>query len=156
MLAAEELIGSANEVPVVPARHAWPEYKKASAYVCQPKRPFQAVKRIAFYCHGEIQPMVPTILRTWQSVPFVHGKHKGWLGALVKTLLDSGDREEGDINKVMRLSPPDDPKTIRLDGPIVNDLESASGQTVAFTQNQRYVPLDRLRTARITSELVET
>ena len=41
MLAGEELVSLANDVVVVPARHAWPEYREFHAYVCQPKRPFQ-------------------------------------------------------------------------------------------------------------------
>lgn len=36
----------------------------------------------------------------------------------------------------------------------VNDLKSETGRTIAFTQNQRYVPLARLKVARTTSELV--
>ena len=45
MLMAENLVGGANDVVVVPARHAWPEYEKYHAYVCQPDRPFQPVAR---------------------------------------------------------------------------------------------------------------
>ena len=55
MLAEEELISAANDVVVVPARNAWPEYREFHAYVCQPKRPFQGVRRMAFYTAGAIQ-----------------------------------------------------------------------------------------------------
>jgi hypothetical protein len=36
-----------------------------------------------------------------------------------------------------------------------NDLVSDSGRTVAFTQSQRYVSLERLRTAKTTSDLID-
>jgi hypothetical protein len=45
--------------------------------------------------------------------------------------------------------------TLRLAAPIKNDLRSAEGQTIAFTQGQRYVSLERLGKATTTSELVE-
>ena len=41
MLMTEKLIGGAVDVVVVPARHAWPEYEKYSAYICQADRSFQ-------------------------------------------------------------------------------------------------------------------
>ena len=52
MLMAEGLVTSANDVVVVPARNAWPEYQQYHAYVCQPDRSFQQVTRMAFYAHG--------------------------------------------------------------------------------------------------------
>jgi hypothetical protein len=54
----------------------------------------------------------------------------------------------------MQLSGPDDPATLKLAGPIRNDLESDSGRSIAFTQGQRYVSLERLKTAARTSQLV--
>ena len=45
--------------------------------------------------------------------------------------------------------------TIVLPNDIENDLISESGRTIAFTQGQRYVPLERLKKApSITSELL--
>ena len=72
----------------------------------------------------------------------------------MKKLLDDESRDEGTSYKVMMLTAPDDPKTIHLDGPVVNDLESDSGRPTAFTQNQRYVSLERLKKAKGTSGLV--
>ena len=155
MLLEEGLIGSASEVLVVPARQAWPEYQAVHAYICQPNRPFQPVKRLAFYYSGEIQQVVPTILETWHSVRFEHGKESGWLGELIERLLKEENQDEGMSYKVMKLSAPDDPSTLRLGAPISNNLKSDSGRPVAFTQNQRYVSLEKLKKAKFTSELVD-
>jgi len=158
MFLEEGLIGWENLVVVIAARHAWPEYQEHCAYVCQPNRAFQSVERIAFYYNGQIQPLVPKIIKCqedWSSVPFRRNEHSGWLGELVHRFLDKGPRQDGESHTVMRLSAPDDKDTVKLDGPIPNDLESKSGRPVAFTQGQRYVLLDRLRTAKRTSDLVE-
>jgi len=155
MLEEQGLIGSASEVLVVPARDAWPEYEEFHAYVCQPNRPFRPVKRIAFYSSGRIYPVVPTIRETHEDLPFQAGQYKGRLGQVVDGMIKGRRREEGVTYKVMLLSSPEDPATERLDAPVINDLTSESGQTVAFTQNQRYVSLDRLRKAKRTSDLVE-
>jgi hypothetical protein len=154
MLMAEGLVVSANDVVVVPARNAWPEYEQYYAYVCQPDRSFQQVTRMAFYAHGHIHPHVPLILESHEHVEFGHGKYKGQLGELVTTLLNAGKREVGTAYKVVFLSAPDSPDTLKLDGSIRNDLKSKTGKTTAFTQNQRYVSSERLKTAKTTSDLV--
>jgi len=154
MLMAENLVVSTNDVVVVPARNAWPEYEQYHAYVCQPDRPFQQVIRLAFYSYGHIHPLVPLILESHPHVEFVPGKHKGKLGELISTLLKANKRKEGTAYKVVFLSPPESPDTLKLDHSIPNDLKSKAGKTTAFTQNQRYVPSERLRTAKTTSDLV--
>jgi len=156
MLVAERLIGSANDVVVVPARNAWPEYERYHAYVCHPDRPFQPVSRIAFYSFGKIYPLVPKILQTHEHVEFLPGTHKGEMAVLVDALLKETPRKEGWAYKVFFLSPPDSPDTLKLDASIRNDLTSKSGRTTAFTQNQRYVSLERLKQAKTTSDLVES
>ncbi len=155
MFLEEGLIGSAKEVLVVPARNAWPEYQRCHAYVCQPNRSFQAVKRMAFYSSGQIQPLVPSIVQTWDSVRFERGRGTGWLGELIDRLLLEERKEQGTSYKVLRLSGPDDPTTLKLPAPITNDLEAESGRPIAFTQGQRYVSLEKLKTATHTSQLVE-
>jgi hypothetical protein len=154
MLAEEGLVSLAHDVVVVPARDAWPEYGKFHAYVCQPKRAFQGVRRLAFYTNGAIQPLVPTILETRDEVQFEPGINAGALGALVDRMLDAGVRERGQFYKVMLLSAPDDSRTLKLERRIENDLTAGSGRTTAFTQNQRYVAEEKLRKARTTSDLV--
>ena len=98
MLAAEGLTGSATEIVIVPARHAWPEYKDFHAYVCQPQRRFRPVKWMGFYSHGQLHPLVPVILEVHDSVLMEHGRHGGRLGELVEQLLDRGLRKEGESN----------------------------------------------------------
>lgn len=153
MLAEEGLVSLANDVVVVPARNAWPEYRDFHAYICQPKRPFQSVRRMAFYTNGAIQTLVPTILEIRDEVLFEPGIHADVLGNLVDRILAAGARETGLLHKVMLLSPPDDTRTLKLEREIENDLTADSGRTTAFTQNQRYVSEEKLRKARTTSEL---
>ena len=144
------LVKQSSDVLVVAARVAWPEYKckKYHAYVCQPRRTFRDVDRIAFYSHGRIQTHVPMILEIYESVLFERDKHDGWRGDLVNRLLEDGPREEGKSYKMIRLSPPDDAQTIKLEAPIVHD------GTGAFTQGHRYVVMERLEKAKRTSDLV--
>jgi len=155
MFVAENLVASEYDVVVVPARFAWPEYEEHHAYVCQADRAFQQVSRIAFYAHGCIQPLVPLILESHDHVEFTECKHKGRLGELVSANLKAKKRTEGTAYKVLLLSAPDSPDTMKLDRPIPNDLVAKSGRPTAFTQNQRYVSSGRLRTATTTSDLVD-
>jgi hypothetical protein len=154
MFIAENLVANINDVVVIPARNAWPEYQEYHAYVCQPDRSFQQVRRIAFYAHGHIHPLVPLILESQDHVEFIPGEHAGRLDELVGMLVRSNKRKEGTAYKVVFLSPPDSPDTLKLDHPIPNDLKSKSGKATAFTQNQRYVSSERLKTAKSTSDLV--
>jgi hypothetical protein len=154
MLLEEKLIGSLKDTVVVAARHAWTEYQKYHAYVCQPARTFQTVRHMAFYAAGQIFSLVPRIVDVVDQVVFECGRYPGHLGQVVARLLGLELREEGASYKVFLLSPPDDPQTVRLDGPVLNDLRSASGRLTAFTQGQRYVRLDDLVKAKRTSDLV--
>lgn len=154
MLADEGLLASANDVVVVAARNAWPEYEKLYGYVCQPNRPFQQVSRIAFYSKGQVYPLIPRILESYEDVVFAKGQYSGVLGELVERLIKEQRREEGASYKVLLLSPPDSPDTIRLGASIPNDLKAKSGKPVAYTMGQRYVSSERLLTAKTTSDLV--
>jgi hypothetical protein len=106
MLAAEEILGSENDVVVVAARFAWPEYNQIHAYVCQANRPFQQVSRVAFYSKGQIHPLVPKILESYDDVVMVAGEYPGTLGALVERLIREQRREEGGRYKILMLSGP--------------------------------------------------
>ena len=139
MLGAEGLLASDNDVVVVTARHAWPEYNQIHAYVCQPNRAFQQVSRIAFYSKGQIYPLVPRILARHEDVAMISRQHSGALGTLVKRLIKEQRREEGERFKVLFLSAPDSPDTLRLTEPVPNDLKSKSGNPTAFTMGQRYI-----------------
>lgn len=153
MLAAEGLLASANDVVVVAARNAWPEYNELHAYVCQPNRPFQQVTRLGFYSKGVIYPLVPKIIATFDEVEMARNRYEGELGTLVHRLLDGGYRPEGDFFKVLLLSAPDSPDTLKLVAPIPNDKRSKTGKPTAFTMGQRYVSSEALGTAKTTSDL---
>ena len=153
MIEEERLLAAADEVLVVAALWALHEYRDLSAYVCQPRRAFREVERIAFYTMGEVAPYVPKIYDVFDEVEFRRGVHEGKLGAVVNAMLNRGRREEGKQYKVILLSGSHDPDTIMLESPVRNDLTSG-GRTIAFTQGQRYVSLSRLRAAKTTSQLI--
>jgi hypothetical protein len=153
MLEEEKLIPSEEDTLVIPGKHAWPEYREFHAYVCQPERHFRQVTHIAFYTRNEIRELIPRILRSHEKVEMTRGEYDGELGRLVEYLLDHGLRTEGKLYKVVFLTPPEDGRTVHLDKPIKNDLQSTTGRATAFTQNQRYVCLDQLKRARKTSDL---
>lgn len=153
MLAAEGLLANSNDVVIVAARNAWPEYNDFHAYVCQPNRPFQQVARIGFYSKGVIYPLVPKIVAAHDEVEMRKGLHKGPLGALVDHLVETGKRPEGGSFKVLLLSTPDSPETVHLSGPIPNDKKSKTGKPTAFTMGQRYVSSEALAIAKTTSDL---
>lgn len=155
MLEEEHLICSSKDTLVIPGKNAWPEYQQFHAYVCQPRRSFQQVRYMAFYTKNQIHELVPYILDSHEFVKMKRGLHKGELGRLVDYLLDHHLRIEGKPYKVVFLTPPDDRRTVHLERPIPNDLQSSNGRTVAFTQNQRYVQLEELKKAKSTAHLVE-
>lgn len=155
MFVNEGLLASDSDVVIVAARHAWDEYKRFCAYVCQPDRSFQPVGRIAFYSQGQVYPLVPRIIETHECVEFSPNLHKGRLGKLVDDLLKNSLRQKGQSYKVMLLSEPDSKETIILEQPVINDMTTDTGRTWAFTLSQRYVSLDRLKRAKTTTGLVD-
>ena len=153
MFEAEDLLASPNDVVVVAARNAWPEYEEFKAYVCQPNRPFQQVSRMAFYCKNNIYPLVPKILDVQDNVEIVTGKYTGELGKLVDYLDKHSLRVDRDRYKVFLLSAPDSQDTLKLPAPIPNDQRSKTGKRTAFTMGQRYVSSAKLQAAKRTSDL---
>ncbi len=168
LLADEGLLEPEKNVVIVAARVAWDTYQKYHAYVCQANRPLRHAKYMAFYAKGEIQALVPEILEQHDEVVFERGKYPGNLGQLVDTLLVAASRDVGDtnwhhcgiqtfasgmINKVVLLTPPNDPRSVKLAQPVKNDQKAYSGKNVAFTMGQRYVALPKLKQAKTTSQL---
>lgn len=154
MLLREQLIGATNDVVVVAAREAWPEYLKYHAYICQPERSFQKSQWIAFYADSEIKPVVARILDVHEDIEFSPDQLSGDLQALAAVLLQETTRKLGMHYKIMFLSAPDASETIKLAGPIPNDVRAASGRPWAFVLGQRYVDLNALKNAKATSDLV--
>lgn len=156
MFATEGLLASDSDVVIVAARNAWKEYEQVSAYVCQADRTFQPVGRLGFYSQGKVYPLVPRILQTIDNVEFSLGRYSGDLGRVVDALLTNSTRQQGQVYKVMLLSPPTSEDTVTLAAPVSNDIVADSGRSWAFTLSQRYVSLERLKKAKVTSELVDT
>ena len=154
MLLNEGLLANTKDVVIVAARVAWPEYQKYHVYVCQPDRSFKQVARIGFYSQGKIHPLIPKIIDVHEHVEFVPEQYDGKLRSLIEKLLEETTRKQGEAYKVVFLSAPDSTETVNLGQPIVNDLQTESGGITAFTQNQRYMTLERLRNAKTTSVLV--
>ncbi len=150
---AENLLASPNDVVIVAARQAWPEYEEFKAYVCQPNRPFQQVSRMGFYSKNKIYPLIPKILDVIDDVEIVTGKYDGELGKLVDYLDKNSLRLDRERYKVFLLSPPDSPDTLKLAAPIPNDIKSQAGRRTAFTMGQRYAASSQLLAAKTTSDL---
>jgi hypothetical protein len=164
-LLSEGLVSAAaQQVLVVAARIALPEYLRLGAYICQPHRSFQPCSHMAFYANGAIDRHVPAILGAVESIILdqesvlarrdLDRQAQAYLLSLVRQLVKESPRI-GNEQKVIFLSTPNDPQTIRLPHDIQNDLTSESGRTIAFTQGQRYVPLSSLQAApKTTSDLL--
>lgn len=168
LLEADGLLDT-DDVVVVAARVAYGEYQNHVVYVCQPGRAFRrGLTHLGFYTDGAIQPLVPRIVAVADNVPFTaeEAAHRRATGdpieARIAATIDAGLeqapgaglRTPGETYQVFLLSPPDDPATVRLVGPIVNDTVGRGGRTFAWTMGQRYVSLTRLTSgAAKTSEL---
>ena len=146
-----------RQVLVVAARFGLSEYERLGAYICQPHRSFRTSSHLAFYAHGAIDRRVPKIVGGVESIILTEARVRARkdLGAetrdgllkLVEKLEALAPERVGQENKVLLLSAPDSPDTITLPHDVRNDLVSESGRTTAFTQGQRYVPLESLKSA---------
>ncbi len=150
-----------DDVVVVAARFAYPEYLKRSVYVCQAERAFRGgLTHMGFYADSAIQPHVPRIRYREDLVTFTHeevaARRAGSdldrrVGEVIETLLGDGPREEGKQYQVFLLSGPEEPDTVRLVQPIINDTVTAFGRSWAWTMGQRYVSLADLTRPGVTA-----
>ncbi len=92
-------------------------------------------------------------METYEDIEIKRDVYDGQLGKLVNRLLDDNRREEGRRHKVIILSAPDSPETLKLPQPVPNDKRSKTGKTTAFTMGQRYVSSEALLKANTTSDL---
>jgi hypothetical protein len=162
----EKLVGRGqDQVLIVAARLAFPQYERYGLYWCQPNRSFRPSSHLGFYYDQAVQPLLPRIEDTIESIALSEEAiraHQGLdeaqrerLLGTVADLAGKGSAHVDDLNKVLFLSMPDDPETIRLAQPIANDLSTDDGRTIAFTQGQRYVTLDAVKKEpKTTSELL--
>jgi len=151
-----------DDTVVVAARLAWPEYQATSAYVCQPDRSFRdGIQNMGFYAAGAIQPWIPRIDTHIPSLLFSRGEaavHRKSgnprLADVIEASLDAGTRKEDECYGVFLLSRPEDPATVHLQLPIINDMVTEkTGKNWAWTLSQRYTRLERLKVATTTSDL---
>jgi hypothetical protein len=155
-----------DDVVIVAARHAWPEYLRYSAYICQPDRHFRAgLSRMGFYTKKAIQPQVPAILWHDANVPITRDQAKAWAESddpmqvraakLIAALIEDGSPREGLPHGIFLLSPPDDDAaTLVLTTAVVNAATDKSGKPVAWTMGQRYTSTTALlRNPSTTEEL---
>ena len=164
-LLVEDGLVDSDDVVVVAARFAYGEYLRHGAYVCQPERAFRdGLTHMGFYAEGSIQTHVARILDREDLVLFTAEealRRRGGdernrrVGEVIQALLSEGRREAGKHYQVFVLSAPNDPGTVRLPQPIVNDTVTASGRPWAWTMGQRYVSLVGLTRPgmTVTSEL---
>lgn len=157
---------SADDTVVVAARNAWPEYERYAAYVCQPQRAFRSdiVRdggRFGFYADGQIMPVIayiekylPTVMFSPDGIQQLRETGEARAAEIVASLLSVGTRDLGASYGIVLLSGQDDPRTVRLESPIVNDTMTASGRRWAWTLGQRYTQLAKLTGgATFTSDL---
>ena len=101
-LLVEEGLVDNDDVVIVAARVAYPEYLEHSVYVCQPNRAFRdGLSHLGFYAEGAIQPYVARILHRADPVLFTseeaaarkaQGPHETAVGEAIETLLSIGAR----------------------------------------------------------------
>ncbi len=150
-------------VVVVPTTQAWPFYRDHGAYACQPGRTFRSVSHMAFYVDGAVQVQVPAIEKKIGRVAWtldqIEARQKAGtdldkrLAALIRAGHASG--WTGDEYEVFLLTPPGaDASTdhVVLPGKLTHNRR---GRGSAWVQRQRYVSLERLRTATTLEETIQ-
>jgi hypothetical protein len=140
-----------DDVVVVAARFAYPEYLARGLYICQAKRAFRdGITHMGFYAGSAIQVHLPRIRHQEDFVVFTseeaaarrgRSETDRLIGAAIEADLQAGAREDGKPYQVFLLSARDDPDTVRLPNPIRNDTVAESGRGWAWTMSQRYVSL---------------
>ena len=149
-----------SDVVVVAARLAYPEYLRRSVYACQPRRTFrEGLTHMGFYANSAIQPHVAHIRHREDLVTFTHEEAAArgtgsetdrHISAVIELLLADGPREVGKQYQMFLLSGPEDPDTVRLARPIVNDTIAVSGRPIAWVRGHRYVSLADLTRPGVT------
>ena len=169
MLKNDRLIGSTEpRVLVVAARWAWPMYKPFGVYRCSTDKPmgsFRVGDYLAFYADGEIKRLVPKALAIVDSIDVTQQEEVQALDAPARDLAENLQKNiaihkpQPPQNfdhpfKTVFLTAWDDPGTVKLPSPVINDKTGKNGKLVPFTYGQpRYVTLESLEKALKTSEL---
>ena len=154
-----------DRVVIIPARKAIIDYARYSCYICQPRRTFKISSHLGFYYQNKIDKTIPAILGYIDEIILKNlnanseitntiAKEETFqrLIKLKDDLQKQRDYRLDEDQKVVILTEPNDERTTVLSDDIRNDKTSESGRIVAFTQNQRYVSLEKLKTASTTTE----
>jgi hypothetical protein len=141
----DHLLEHAFDVVLVPAGQlALADYLDLSVYVCQAGRTFRDARWIGFYAAAEIYPRIAEIRRTVdrvhltaEEVSRLRAAGDDELADAIEPFALAPDRRghRGGPHKVMLLSAPEDPETIKLPQSI-RHLVRGRGQ--AFVRKQRY------------------
>jgi hypothetical protein len=152
---------------IVAAKHAYDEYRRFRAYICQPvsspltekTRTFRpGLKYLGFYRSKQIEPEIPKIIGRFASVQFTaeeasrYGSsgdpNEACLAEVIQRVLkDPGERVGGRYLQVFLLTAPDDlEQTLHLPQPISHEAPWA------WTQHQRYTRSSALRTNPATTD----
>lgn len=150
-----ELLPEVDEIVVVAASKAWPEYQKYGLYICQAERHFRQVQLMGFYSEGKVQKSIAKIDKCIDNFKLSAESLKDDtnLNDKLKIWLEDNPSAKNTQIQVFDLSEVESTDTISLNKPIVNDLKNAKGRGYAFTQGQRYVLLSQLQSANTTSDL---
>lgn len=163
LFSESELLSKINEVTVVAARKAWPDYNDHGVYVCQAGRSFRPTPFLGFYAEGKIQKHIAKIHKRMDGFVFSDEsfdknpdllKNPKLKEKLTKWLT-ANQWAKNDTLQVFDLSTIDDTETEILQNSIKNDLTNSSEQGYAYTQGQRYVLLSKLKSAKTTTDLKE-
>jgi hypothetical protein len=150
---------------IVAARHAYPEYERHAAYVCQTGRAFRkGLRRMGFYTKNEIQREVPEIVASRDPVIFSAQEAERYrasddqtnqtIARLIDDLLADSPRTAGESYQVFLLSGSDDQRTLVLPHAIRNTTRDHKDNPCAWTFGQRYTRSDVLeRGPKTTDEL---
>ena len=140
-----------DEVVVVAARFAYPEYLKRGLYICQAGRSFRGgLTHLGFYAEGAIQTHVPRIRHREDLITFTHetaAARRGGsdtdrlIGDAIETDLAAGTQERA--NSIECSFCHNQTMLTRCDWPSRsgNDTVAESGRPWAWTMGQRYVSL---------------
>jgi hypothetical protein len=164
-LLVDEGLVDTDDVVIVAARIAYDEYLQHSAYICQPGRAFRTgLTHMGFYANAAIQARIPRIRRVVDQVTFTNDEIASLrtgpppdqlIAQVIESTLAAGTRDVGQQYQIFLLSGPDQPETVQLSQPIINDTLSAAGKPWAWTLGQRYTSLAKLTAhgVKVTSEL---
>ena len=112
-------------------------------YICQNKRSFRPSSWLALYRQRQIEHVLPILEPPQQDVLLADQPE-------FEAIIATGEHPNSDVEprQVFRLGEPE------VIGPIRDDTVDKNGRPCPFTYGQpRYTSVDRLRSAKVTSEL---